>query len=157
MTRTTLVVVTGLPGAGKSTHARAVAEGLNAVRLAPDEWIEQLGLDLWDESLRDRIEKLQGEVARTALAGGASVVVEWGTWHREERERLLLLARSTSARAELHLLYAPLDVLHDRSGKRARESPAISRQDLEQWSRKFQTPTAGEASEWDRFLEINTG
>lgn len=69
MTRTTLVVVMGLPGAGKSTHARTVAEDLHAVRLAPDEWIEQLGLDVWDEGLRDRIEKLQEGVAGAALVG----------------------------------------------------------------------------------------
>lgn len=83
-------------------------------------------------------------------------MIEWGTWHRGERERLLVLARSTSARAELHLLHAPLDVLHGRVGGRSRESPAISREDLEQWSREYERPTAGEISEWDRFLEINT-
>ena len=46
----TLVVVCGLPGAGKTTVARRMERERAGVRLAPDEWMEALGMGIWDEA-----------------------------------------------------------------------------------------------------------
>ncbi|MEM6338151.1 MAG: AAA family ATPase [Bacteroidota bacterium] len=46
----TLVIICGLPGAGKTTHARRLERELDAVRFGPDEWMEALGMDLYDEA-----------------------------------------------------------------------------------------------------------
>jgi adenylate kinase len=54
----TLVIVCGLPGSGKTTHAKNVEQELRAVRFSPDEWMDALEIDLWDAEFRDRIEKL---------------------------------------------------------------------------------------------------
>jgi len=43
-----LIIVCGLPGAGKTTHAKLLEE-LGAIRFCPDEWMEVLSLDLHDE------------------------------------------------------------------------------------------------------------
>ncbi|MEM6337611.1 MAG: AAA family ATPase [Bacteroidota bacterium] len=48
----TLVITCGLPGAGKTTHARRLERELGAVRFGPDEWMEALGMDLYDEAGR---------------------------------------------------------------------------------------------------------
>lgn len=44
-----LIILCGLPGSGKTTTARALEDGLGAVRLCPDEWMATLGIDLYDE------------------------------------------------------------------------------------------------------------
>ena len=53
-----LIIVCGLPGAGKTTYAKAAERRLAAVRLCPDEWMDALSIDLYDELSRNRIEAL---------------------------------------------------------------------------------------------------
>jgi predicted kinase len=38
-----LIIVCGLPGSGKTTHAKQLEQELRAIRLCPDEWITALG------------------------------------------------------------------------------------------------------------------
>jgi predicted kinase len=47
-----LVIVCGLPGAGKTTLARKLERQPRAIRHCPDEWMEQLSIDLWEEAKR---------------------------------------------------------------------------------------------------------
>jgi predicted kinase len=51
-----LVLICGLPGAGKTTLAHRLADVMPAVRLSPDEWRSDLQLDLCDDALRERVE-----------------------------------------------------------------------------------------------------
>src|SRR5262249_38062600 len=54
-----LIIVCGLPGSGKTTHAKRLEQELRAIRFCPDEWIISLGGALWETNLRSRIEELQ--------------------------------------------------------------------------------------------------
>jgi predicted kinase len=50
-----LVLICGMPGAGKTTLARRMAQERRLVRLCPEDWLAGLGLDLQDElALVDR-------------------------------------------------------------------------------------------------------
>ncbi|MEK7765765.1 MAG: AAA family ATPase, partial [bacterium] len=44
-----LIIVCGLPGSGKTTLAKRLEGQLGAIRFAPDEWMEALSIDLYDE------------------------------------------------------------------------------------------------------------
>ena len=77
-----LIIVCGLPGSGKTTHARQVQEKLQAIRFCPDEWMDALSLDIWDQPRREKIERLQWQLAQQLLALGLTVIIEWGTWGR---------------------------------------------------------------------------
>jgi predicted kinase len=44
-----LVVITGLPGSGKTTLAVALADSMPACRMCPDDWMMASGINLWDE------------------------------------------------------------------------------------------------------------
>jgi len=150
----TLVVVCGLPCSGKTTYARRLEGELRAVRLCPDEWIDALSMDLWDEAKRAKVEILQWEFGQQLLALGLTVIIEWGTWGRSERDALRLRARELGASVELHYLSAPIDVLFDRAQRRSMESPPITRDQLVSWADAFQAPTPEESSLFDRAFEL---
>lgn len=59
-----LVIVCGLPGSGTTTVARQLDQQRHGVRLGPDEWMEALGVNLWDETMRARVGALQWAVAQ---------------------------------------------------------------------------------------------
>jgi predicted kinase len=144
-----LIIVCGLPGSGKTTHATMLERRLHAVRLSPDEWMTALSLDLYDEAKREKIEALQWKFGRELLSYGLTVIIEWGTWARSERDALRLGARALGAAVELHYLSAPTDVLFDRIRSRGAEHPPIQRDDLLRWADIFEMPTAEEIDLFD--------
>ena len=145
-----LIIVCGLPGSGKTTVAKAVQSRLRGIRFCPDEWMDALAIDLYDEEKRARIEALQWEVAQQLLTLGLTVIIEWGTWGRAERDALRLGARNLGAAVELHYLSAPLDVLFERIQGRGAENPPIKKDDLRRWFEAFQAPTPDEMALFDK-------
>lgn len=145
-----LVIVCGLPGSGKTTHARRLAAERNGVRLSPDEWLAALGVDLWDAAMRERVEALQWAMARDLLRVGATAIIEWGTWGRDERDALRVEARRLGASVELVHLELPTDELWRRIQTRGAEDPPITRSDLDTWVRTFQSPDEAEMRLYDR-------
>ena len=144
-----LVIVCGLPGSGKTTHAKRLESSLNAIRFSPDEWMDALSLDIYDEGMRAKIEALQWKLARNLLVHGLTVIIEWGTWGRSERDALRLAARTLGTAVELHYLTAPVDVLFERIQRRGMENPPIERDVLLRWVEMFQVPTAEEMALFD--------
>ena len=150
-----LIIVCGLPGAGKTTMASSQAAERNGIRLCADDWLEALDISLWDEQLRDRIERLQWDLGQDLLRLGNVVVVEWGSWGRDERERLRTRARLLGARVELIFLDPPLDELWRRIQRRGQEDPPISRADLAAWDKIIQRPDEAELADYDSSVVID--
>jgi predicted kinase len=144
-----LIIVCGLPGSGKTTLAKRLESSLGAIRFSPDEWMDALSLDIYDEGVREKIEALQWKFARDLLTLGLTVIIEWGTWGRSERDTLRHGARALGAAVELHSLTAPVDVLFDRIQQRGMESPPIERDALLRWIEMFQAPTPEEMALFD--------
>jgi len=149
-----LIIVCGLPGSGKTTYAKQLEAKLDAIRLCADEWMGPLGIDLWDEPSRGRIEALQWQFGQKLLALGLTVVVEWGTWGKSERDALRLRARELGAVVELRYLSATVDDLFDRVQRRGLERPPIRREQLVQWAGALQIPTAEEQALFDRAVTV---
>ena len=147
--RARLIIVCGLPCAGKTTHAKALESRLPAFRMCPDEWMDALGINLWEEATRARIEALQWSMAQQLLKLGISVIIEWGTWGRSERDVLREGARKLGAAVELHFLDAPVDELFRRAQLRVMENPPMTREDLQRWSDGFERPTPEELALFD--------
>ena len=145
-----LIIVCGLPGSGKTTRAKLLEASLKAIRFSPDEWMDALSLDLYDEGKREKIEALQWWFAQELLAQGLTAIIEWGTWGRSERDTLRLRARALGAAVELHYLDAPVAVLMDRIQRRGLESPRIEQDQLLRWAEIFQVPTPEEIALFDK-------
>jgi predicted kinase len=150
-----LIIVCGLPGSGKTTLARQLESRLGAVRFSPDEWMDALSLNLYDEDRRGKIEALQWKIGQELLARGLIVIIEWGTWGRSERDTLRLGARALGAAVELHYLSAPANVLFERIQRRDLESPPIERDALSRWVEIFQAPTPEEMALFDQPLIVD--
>lgn len=144
-----LILICGLPGSGKTTLARALEKKLHAIRFCPDEWMQALSLDIYDEPGRARIEALQWQFCCRLLAHGLIAIIEWGTWAKSERDTLRNGARELGAAVELHYLPAPEEILLERIQRRRLESPPITREDLSTWVKTFQAPTPEEFALYD--------
>ena len=117
----------------------------SGVRFCPDEWMTALGANLWDSELRARVEELQWEVALDVLRSGGTVIIEWGTWGRDERERLRAEAAALGARTELLFLDVPADVLWARIEERGMEDPPMKRSDVVEMCEFMQSQRPDEA------------
>lgn len=148
-----LIIICGLPGTGKTTLATQLAEQLRGTVYSPDDWMNALGIDLWDTGARKRIEDLQWAQAQDLLRLGGVAIVEWGTWARVERDRLREGAHALGARAELHFLDAAPEILFQRTTARGRENPPLSLDELRRYADAIERPTAEELALFDPSLE----
>lgn len=144
-----LVIICGLPGSGKTTMAKELAAQRRGMRLGPDEWMTALGISVWEAVMRERVEALQWSVAKELLLLGNTVIVEWGTWTRSEREALRLQARQVGTAVYLLHLDVPDDELWRRIQERNMEDPPIQRSDVDRWRRDFEAPDDEELGLYD--------
>ena len=141
---TRLVLICGLPASGKTTLARQLAPKIDAIRLDKDQWTTELGLDVWDDELRVRVEAQLWALAQELLALGQSVILEWGHWARAERDEKRLGARALGVGVELHYVDAPLEELIERAELRSASgewtASPMTRAHFERWATIFQPP-----------------
>ncbi len=149
-----LIIVCGLPGSGKTTHAKQLEARLRAICFSPDEWMSALSLNLYDEARREEIETLQWKLGQELLALGLTVIIDWGTWGRSERDKLRLGAQRLGAAVELHYLSAPADVLLNRIQRRGIEDPPIEKDALLKLIEKFQVPAPEEMALFDKSFTL---
>lgn len=145
---TTLHLTVGLPGAGKTTRARALERDLPALRLTPDEWMIPLFDDNDADGKRDVLEGRLLGVALDAVRLSTNVVLDFGCWSREER--MAIRALTEQAGGAFVLEYLPIDHLTqlDRVAHRQATAPEstfpITEDDLLGWRAVFTEPDADE-------------
>jgi len=153
MSETRLILMCGLPGAGKTTLAAQLAADRGAVRLTKDEWLSAVGSNPWDTPTREKVEHELWCLAQEILRLGLSVVLDFGLWAQAERHELRSVARDLGVGVELHYLDLPRDELWRRIQARNAHPPwdshPIRRADLDGWERDFQAPDADELASFD--------
>lgn len=147
-TAATLLLMVGLPGAGKTTQAKELALAHRALRLTPDEWMIALFDGTQPDGKRDVLEGLLITVALQALRVGTSVVLDFGLWSRDERSALRWLARSAGASCQVVYLPVEKDAQRARIAHRQATAPhqtfPMTEADIDAWREQFQVPDAAE-------------
>jgi predicted kinase len=143
-----LLLMVGLPGAGKTTLAKELAAAHGALRLTPDEWMISLFDGAQPDGKRDLLEGRLIALALQALQLGTNVVLDFGLWGRDERSALRWLA--TSAGASCQVIYLPIDkdVQRARIAHRRTTAPhttfPMTEADIDKWRKQFQAPDSAE-------------
>ena len=144
----TMLLMVGLPGAGKTTRAKELAAAHRALRLTPDEWMIPLFGDSMADGKRFVLEGRLISVALRALRLGVSVVLDYGLWGRDERSALRSLASSVGAACQVVYLPVDKDVQLARIEHRQATAPhqtfPMSEAEVDQWREQFQVPDAVE-------------
>jgi len=141
----------GFSGAGKSTHALALAcqRGLVRVRadverkrlfgLAPDAASDGIPGGIYSAEASQRTHQRLAQVAREVLAAGYSVIVDATFLDRDARALFLALADSAQVPCHILSFEAPLPVLRERVRQRALVGGGASEADVAvldaQWAR----------------------
>lgn len=144
----TLHLICGLPCSGKTTLAKQLEQDLSALRLTPDEWMNRVVDDGYDEDKRAIVEAMLMEVAVRVLELGVDVILDFGFWGHDERQGYRKNAEKVGAQTKIHYLDVPLTELLQRLDARNAALPPdtfhIPRADLELWWTLFERPTAKE-------------
>src|ERR1700754_2592365 len=139
-----MLLMVGLPGAGKATRAKELAAAHRALRLTPDHWMAPLFGDSMAGGKRFVLEGRFISVALQALRLGTSVVLDFGLWGRDERWALRWLAKSAGAACQVVYLPVDKDVQLVRIAHRQATAPhqtfPMSKADVDQWREPVQVP-----------------
>ncbi len=157
----TLYLICGMPGSGKTTLAKEIETRCKAVRLCPDEWISSIMEDKNEKNeldrLREPIEGLLWDLAKKLLTFNVDVVLENGFWSRDERLEFLRRAKQVDpqVRVILHYLDLSIESLWQRIQKRNLGLPEdcfhITREELDQWMSWFTPPNEEEFKLYDEY------
>jgi predicted kinase len=137
-------LIVGLPGAGKTSHAKELEVSAPALRLTPDEWQIALFGDQNPPDKRDLVEGKLVQLGMRVAELGVNVVFDFGFWSKDERSALRWIAGAVGARSQV--VYLPID--HEAQRRRVTnrfattpgETFRISEVELEQWRAQFQAP-----------------
>jgi predicted kinase len=144
-TQPVLHLTVGLPGAGKTTLARRIADELGILRLTPDDWMAPLFGHNDAAGRRDILEGRMIWVAHQVLASGSSVVLDFGCWSADERYAIRAVAKSAGARFELHYVEVDDGVRRARATLRWQQNPestfAMTDSDHDRYAAQFEPPT----------------
>ncbi|MDP4011807.1 MAG: ATP-binding protein [Candidatus Roizmanbacteria bacterium] len=113
----TLHLICGLPGSGKTTLSKKIESETGAIRFTPDEWIKNIWKEMAEiegNTYRDQIEQLQWQIGKQILKSGTDIIIEWGTWGRDEREILRNEARALGSKVKLYYLEVSRETLKER-------------------------------------------
>jgi predicted kinase len=102
-----LILLMGLPGAGKTTVAGRLASEHSGLRLTPDEWMIPLFGDSDANGKRDVLEGRMITVALQLPLLETNVVLDFGCWSRDERSCLRWLTENEGA--SFRLIYLPVE------------------------------------------------
>jgi len=150
MSRPTLFLTVGLPGAGKTTRAKALALEHSILRLTPDEWMSPLFGHNDAAGRRDILEGRLIWVAHQVLISRASVILDFGCWSSDERSAI----RAIAGLAGAHFVMEYLTVEESERRRRSTDRRQIeldttfemTEADHDRFLTLFQPPTMEELS-----------
>lgn len=150
--KSTVYIICGFIGAGKTTFAKKLEEETGAVRITKDEWSIRLigndpaidGYAQWDH----KIIGLSRDFAFYLAKKGIDVIMDEGFWAKEEREELKRKIYAIGATAVMYYVDTPIETIRERVLGRnntvTKESFKISREMFDSYLQYWQPPEKDE-------------
>lgn len=161
-----LAILFGMSGSGKSTLALQLLQAAGAVRVRSDVERKRLfgldalqssaGVDIYTPEATARTYARLAECARSALAGGTSVIVDAAFLRRGERDALRSLAAQMNAPFSIIACKADAAVLRRRVAARAAAGGDASEADLRVLQRQLDTHEPLAPQELQRTIAVST-
>lgn len=123
----TLFLIHGFVGSGKTTFSKKLSTEQNAVRFSPDEWMSHFygqnpPADLfleYDTLIKDMI----WQQAEQFLLRGNNVILDYGFWGREGRDKYRYKAQELNIECILYAMNSDFETCKKRALKRTEELP----------------------------------
>lgn len=141
----TIHLMFGFAGFGKTTIAKKMAEELPAVCLTHDEYMVRLyGRNIPYEEFRSDYEKVDGvlwNMAEKIIAAGTDVIMDYGFWSHEDREKAFERAKNITDSVVFHNVCCDMATAKQRILKRSEENPDemyIGEKEFDTLAKKFE-------------------
>jgi predicted kinase len=149
----TIHLLCGLPGTGKSTFARELESRTNGVTLNHDVWLVGIFGPTASEDFEKHhstVWRLLWQLAERLVSIGVDVILDFGLWHRCERDDFRERAAKIHAPCRLYFVTCSLELQFRRIDKRNSEvkdkNTIISPAMLTEFCRQFEVPAAEEGA-----------
>ncbi len=148
----TVYVICGFIGAGKTTFSKKLEIETGAVRITKDEWSIRLigndptidGCAEWDAKIID----LSRSMAFQLIEKGVDVIIDEGFWAKTERAELIQKIESLGAKTVLYYVDTPIVTIRkrllERNTKLTKDSFIISEEMFDNYLRYWQPLTEDE-------------
>ncbi|MCJ8313301.1 MAG: ATP-binding protein [Saccharospirillaceae bacterium] len=120
---TTIHILNGTIGSGKTTYAKQIEAKSNAVRFTVDEWMLVLfgEADMERDVFESKIKFLETQfktLAESFINNNVDVIMDFGGWGKSDRDQMRVWANTLNC--ELNMVYfdTPFDVCKSRVLKR---------------------------------------
>jgi predicted kinase len=150
--QSTIYLICGFIGAGKTTFAKKLEEKTGAMKITKDEWSIRLigndptinGYAEWDRKIID----LSRDIAFQLAEKGIDVIMDEGFWEKETRDEMRKRADVIGAKVVMYYLDTPIETIRERvvgrNNNLTGDAFHISEELFEGYLKYWQPPTKDE-------------
>lgn len=134
--RPKFIMLVGIPGSGKSTHAKSLSRNKNAIHLSSDNIRAEL---YGDESIQgnpSEVFEIMHKRTLEALANGDNVIYDATNVTRRDRASIMSKIPKY-VQTECHIVWAPIETCIERDSKRER---SVGKDVIDKMLKRFQAP-----------------
>lgn len=134
--RPKFIMLVGIPGSGKSTHAKSLSRNKNAIHLSSDSIRAELYGDEAIQGNPSEVFEIMHKRTLEALADGINVIYDATNITRKDRASIMSKIPKY-VETECHIVWAPIETCIERDSKRER---SVGKDVIDRMLKRFQAP-----------------
>ena len=134
--RPKFIMLVGIPGSGKSTHAKSLIHTTNGIHLSSDGIRAELYGDESTQGNPSEVFELMHKRTLEALANGKNVIYDATNITRKDRASIMSKIPKY-VETECHIVWAPIETCIERDSKRER---TVGKEVIDRMLKRFQAP-----------------